>query len=109
MYDLLSGIRIVEMGHIALGPLAAQMRGDYGADVMKVESLSGDLYRANGVSRNLAMSAQRMACNCNKRSIAIDLISGGKQRAARAGADGGLRCLTNWIFRTAACRTSSHC
>ena len=90
MYDLLAGIRVVEMGHIALGPLAAQMLGDYGADVIKVESLNGDLYRANGVSRNLGMSAQWMACNRNKRSVAIDLkTDAGKQvlRELLAGAN----------------------
>jgi crotonobetainyl-CoA:carnitine CoA-transferase CaiB-like acyl-CoA transferase len=73
MFKLLEGIRVIEMGHIALGPLAAQMLGDYGADVIKVESPGGDLYRANGIGRNRGMTAQWMACNRNKRSIAIDL------------------------------------
>lgn len=73
MYNMLSGIRVIEMGHIALGPLAAQMLGDYGAEVIKIESPNGDLYRANGVSRNQGMTAQWMACNRNKRSVAIDL------------------------------------
>lgn len=80
MYNLLSGLRVVEMGHIALGPQAAQMLGDYGAEIIKVESLSGDLYRANGVSRTPGMSAQWMACNRNKHSLALDL----KSEAGRA-------------------------
>ena len=73
MYDFLSGLRVIEMGHIALGPLAGQMLADYGAEVVKVESLTGDIYRANGVARNHGMSAQWMACNRNKRSLALDL------------------------------------
>ncbi|MCH9674236.1 MAG: CoA transferase [Gammaproteobacteria bacterium] len=73
MHDLLSGLRVIEMGHIVLGPLAGQMLADYGADVIKVESLGGDLYRANGVSRNVGMTAQWMSCNRNKRSLALDL------------------------------------
>ncbi len=73
MYDMLSGLRVIEMGHIALGPLAGQMLGDYGAEVIKIESPSGDLYRANGIGRNQGMTAQWMACNRNKQSVAIDL------------------------------------
>ena len=73
MYEMLSGLRVVEMGHIALGPLASQMLGDYGAEVIKVEPPGGDVYRALGISRNQGMSAQWMACNRNKRSVAIDL------------------------------------
>ncbi|MBT6272649.1 MAG: CoA transferase, partial [Chromatiales bacterium] len=43
------------------------------ADVIKIESPDGDLYRKNGVSRNRNMTAQWMACNRNKRSVALDL------------------------------------
>ena len=66
MYDFLKGLTVVEMGHIALGPLASQMLGDYGATVIKVEAPTGDVYRQNGVARNVGMSAQWMACNRNK-------------------------------------------
>ena len=45
VYDLLSGLRIVELGHILNGPLAGQVLGDFGAEVIKVEPLSGDVYR----------------------------------------------------------------
>lgn len=73
MYDLLSDITVVEIGHIAVGPVAAQMLGDYGASVIKIEPLSGDIYRAAGPGRSPDMGAQWMACNRNKRSLAIDL------------------------------------
>lgn len=75
MYNLLSGIRVVELGHILNGPLAGQVLGDFGADVIKVEALSGDVYRYAGAGRNPTMGAAWQATNRNKRSIAVDLKS----------------------------------
>ena len=90
MYEMLSGLRVVEMGHIALGPLAAQMLGDYGAEVIKVEPPSGDVYRALGISRNQGMSAQWMACNRNKTQRGYRPQAGGRAgTAARLTEDGG--------------------
>lgn len=73
MYGFLAGVKVVELGHILLGPLAGQVLGDYGADVVKVESISGDMYRNNGLKKSPKMSAQWLNCNRNKRSIALDL------------------------------------
>lgn len=73
MFDFLKGTRVVELGHVLLGPQTGQTLGDFGASVIKVESPSGDLYRNVGVKRNPRMSAQWLNCNRNKRSIAIDL------------------------------------
>lgn len=81
MYKFLEGVKVVELGHILLAPAAAQVLGDLGAEVIKVESLSGDLYRNTGnAKRNPKMSAQWLNCNRNKKSISIDLKSeGGKE------------------------------
>jgi formyl-CoA transferase len=53
--------------------LATQILGDYGADIIKVEPPTGDLMRANGVSKNRGMSSIFLAINRNKRSLSIDL------------------------------------
>jgi formyl-CoA transferase len=58
-----------------LGPLATQILGDYGAEIIKVENLEGDLVRASGVSLHPGMSSIFLAINRNKRSIAVDLKS----------------------------------
>jgi len=69
----LAGIRVLDLTSVVLGPLATQILGDYGAEIIKVEALDGDLMRANGFSRHAGMSSVFLAINRNKRSVAIDL------------------------------------
>ena len=71
----LAGVRILDLTSVVLGPLATQILGDYGAEIIKVENLEGDLMRANGVSLHPGMSSIFLAINRNKRSIAVDLKS----------------------------------
>lgn len=61
----MSGIRVVDLGMFVAGPYASVPLADLGADVIKIEPLTGDPNR--GVWRAYA------CCNRGKRSIAIDL------------------------------------
>jgi crotonobetainyl-CoA:carnitine CoA-transferase CaiB-like acyl-CoA transferase len=69
----LAGVRVLDLTAVVLGPMATQILGDYGADVVKVEGLAGDVMRANGVSRHRGMGSVFLAVNRNKKSIALDL------------------------------------
>ncbi len=71
----LAGVRVLDLTSVVLGPIATQILGDYGAEVIKVEALEGDLMRANGVTVKKGMSSIFLALNRNKRSLALDLKS----------------------------------
>lgn len=69
----LKGFRILDLTTVLFGPFGTQTLGDWGAQIIKVESPTGDTWRTSGVFRNRGMSGQFMAANRNKRSIALDL------------------------------------
>lgn len=69
----LDGIKVLDLTAVVLGPLATQILGDYGADVVKVEPTTGDMIRTNGTSLNPGMSSIFLTLNRNKRSLALDL------------------------------------
>jgi crotonobetainyl-CoA:carnitine CoA-transferase CaiB-like acyl-CoA transferase len=70
----LQGIRIVDLTSMISGPVATMLLGDQGADVIKVEPLSGDLVRYMGPNRE-GLTSGFISANRNKRSVAIDLKS----------------------------------
>ncbi len=70
----LEGVCIVDLTSVVVGPLATQILADHGAEVIKVETKSGDLVRnMNGKSVTPGMGAKFLHLNRNKRSIVLDL------------------------------------
>ena len=88
----LSGIRVLDMSRVLAGPVATQLLGDLGADVLKVERPgAGDdtrqwgppwLCEADGAATG--DSAYFLSANRNKRSLTIDIARPEGQDLVRA-------------------------
>ena len=74
MPGALNGVRVLDLATMVAGPVATMMLADQGADVIKVESPTGDLMRHFSSGRN-GLGATFLCCNRNKRSLAVDLKS----------------------------------
>ncbi len=74
----LAGLRVLDMTRVLAGPFAAQILGDLGADVIKVEHPArGDDTRQWGppfleTADGARVAAYYLAANRNKRAVAID-------------------------------------
>ncbi|MBD3144778.1 CaiB/BaiF CoA transferase family protein [Microbispora bryophytorum] len=78
MQGPLSGIVVLDLSRALAGPHCAQMLGDLGAHVIKVEHPAGDESRGWGppfVGPDHDISTYFLAANRNKRSIAVDMKS----------------------------------
>ncbi len=67
-----SGLKVVEFASVLAGPYCGQLLADMGADVIKVEPLSGDPLRAT-LPEHRGIGAMFLHNNRGKRSIGVDL------------------------------------
>jgi len=84
----LEGVRIVDLTAMVTGPLATQILGDQGADIVKIEPPGlGDVIRLLGTARS-GMSALFATMNRSKRSMVINLKDeSGRDLVRRLAAD----------------------
>ena len=80
----LHGITVVDLSRILAGPIAAQLLGDLGADVIKVESPQGDPTRGWGPPFKNGVSAYYLSCNRNKRGMVADFKTDAGRKKVRA-------------------------
>jgi len=78
-----TGLRVIDLSSMMAGPHCGRLLADQGADVIKVESLSGDHMR-NLRPRSRGQSRFFGQLNLGKRSIAVDLKSDHGLAAVRA-------------------------
>ncbi|MCU1382296.1 MAG: hypothetical protein JWL71_993 [Acidobacteria bacterium] len=73
MTAALGDLVVLDLSHALAGPFASTMLGDYGAEIIKIEPLDGEIARAWGPPFYGAESAYFVNLNRNKKSVAIDL------------------------------------
>jgi len=69
----LDGIRVLDLSSVVMGPLATQILGDLGADVITVENRNGDINRVMGPGPLRGLSGVSLNLLRNKRNISLDI------------------------------------
>ena len=69
----LDGIRVLDLSSVVMGPLATQILGDLGADVISVENRDGDINRVMGPGPHPGLSGVSLNLLRNKRNISLDI------------------------------------
>jgi len=78
----LSGIRVLDLSSVVVGPVASLRLALYGAEIVKIESGDGDLMRRlGGASPSGDLSGAFLHLNRGKRSVRLDLKKPAAQRA----------------------------
>jgi len=76
MAGILEGLKVIEMGNNIAIPAAGAILGDWGADVVKVEPLAGEMMRGMGSVQGvkvIGVNMQFELLNRDKRALAVDL------------------------------------
>ncbi|GAB3766947.1 CaiB/BaiF CoA-transferase family protein [Ramlibacter monticola] len=80
----LAGVRVLDLSRVLAGPLCAQVLGDFGAEVIKVEHPKrGDDTRDWGLRVGKTETAYFNSMNRNKRSVTVDLATAEGQALVR--------------------------
>jgi crotonobetainyl-CoA:carnitine CoA-transferase CaiB-like acyl-CoA transferase len=80
----LAGVRVLDLSRVLAGPLCAQVLGDFGAEVIKVEHPKrGDDTRDWGLRVGKTETAYFNSMNRNKRSVTVDLANAEGQALVR--------------------------
>jgi crotonobetainyl-CoA:carnitine CoA-transferase CaiB-like acyl-CoA transferase len=82
----LNGVRVLDLTGVVSGPFATMFLADQGADVLKIEPISGDITRRSRatIDRKGEFSALFISSNRGKRSLAVDIKSeAGKEVLAK--------------------------
>src|SRR3954471_3883472 len=69
----LGDLVVLDLSHALAGPFASTMLGDYGAEIIKIEPLDGEIARAWGPPFYGGESSYFVNLNRNKKSVALDL------------------------------------
>jgi crotonobetainyl-CoA:carnitine CoA-transferase CaiB-like acyl-CoA transferase len=81
-FEPLKGVRVLDLTSVVVGPVCTWRLGQYGAEIVKVESPEGDLMRGlGGLSPTGQHSGAYLHFNRGKRNISLDLKKEGAREA----------------------------
>jgi crotonobetainyl-CoA:carnitine CoA-transferase CaiB-like acyl-CoA transferase len=81
-FEPLKGVRVLDLTSVVVGPVCTWRLGQYGAEIVKVESPEGDLMRGlGGLSPTGQHAGAYLHFNRGKRNICLDLKQPGAREA----------------------------